>query len=145
MEDNVEDAVGRKYILIKLPHETFKRRAINKDSLLYVAALLEKDFVHLPGFNDQCLRIGSLPDDILRSKVLMYKVDTPRTFTAIIAGSGFSIWNYEKCGYHGNYYCCCSYHCIHWVHVCLFSCTRIHRGSYTYCGSDCGCSFTGVV
>lgn len=96
MEDSVEDAVGRKYILIKLPHETFKRKAVNKDSLLYVAALLKKDFVHLPGFNDQCLRIGSLPDDILRSKVLMYKVDTHRTFTAIIAGSGFNTWKYEK-------------------------------------------------
>lgn len=96
MEDIVEDTVGRRYILIKLPHETFKRKAINKDSLLYVAAVLKKDFVHLPGFNDQCLRVGSLSDDILRSKVLMYKVDTPRTFTAIIAGSGFNIWNCEK-------------------------------------------------
>lgn len=96
MEDVVEDTVGRRYILIKLPHETFKRKAINKDSLLYVAAVLKKDFVHLPGFNDQCLRVGSLSDDILRSKVLMYKVDTPRTFTAIIAGSGFNIWNCEK-------------------------------------------------
>lgn len=96
MEDIVEDTVGRRYILIKLPHETFKRKAINKDSLLYVAAILKKDFVHLPGFNDQCLRVGSLSDDILRSKVLMYKVDTPRTFTAIIAGSGFNIWNCEK-------------------------------------------------
>lgn len=96
MEDVVEDTVGRRYILIKLPHETFKRKAINKDSLLYVAAILKKDFVHLPGFNDQCLRVGSLSDDILRSKVLMYKVDTPRTFTAIIAGSGFNIWNCEK-------------------------------------------------
>ena len=96
MEDIVEDTVGRRYILIKLPHETFKRKAINKDSLLYVAAMLKKDFVHLPGFNDQCLRVGSLSDDILRSKVLMYKVDTPRTFTAIIAGSGFRIWNCEK-------------------------------------------------
>lgn len=96
MEDIVEDTVGRRYILIKLPHETFKRKAINKDSLLYVAAFLKKDFVHLPGFNDQCLRIGSLSDDILRSKVLMYKVDSPRTFTAIIAGSGFNIWNCEK-------------------------------------------------
>lgn len=95
-EDIVEDTVGRRYILIKLPHETFKRKAINKDSLLYVAAVLKKDFVHLPGFNDQCLRVGSLSDDILRSKVLMYKVDTPRTFTAIIAGSGFNIWNCEK-------------------------------------------------
>lgn len=96
MEDVVEDTVGRRYILIKLPHETFKRKAINKDSLLYVAAVLKKDFVHLPGFNDQCLRVGSLSDDILRSKVLMYKVDTPITFTAIIAGSGFNIWNCEK-------------------------------------------------
>lgn len=96
MEDIVEDTVGRRYILIKLPHETFKRKAINKDSLLYVAAMLKKDFVHLPGFNDQCLRVGSLSDDILRSKVLMYKVDTPRTFTAIIAGSGFISWNCEK-------------------------------------------------
>lgn len=96
MEDIVEDTVGRRYILIKLPHETFKRKAINKDSLLYVAAVLKKDFVHLPGFNDQCLRVGSLSDDILRSKVIMYKVDTPRTFTAIIAGSGFNIWNCEK-------------------------------------------------
>lgn len=96
MEDIVEDTVGRRYILIKLPHETFKRKAISKDSLLYVAAVLKKDFVHLPGFNDQCLRVGSLSDDILRSKVLMYKVDTPITFTAIIAGSGFNIWNCEK-------------------------------------------------
>lgn len=92
MSDSVEDTIGRRYILIKLPNETFKRKAINKGSLLYVAAMLEKDYVHLPGFNDQCLRIGSLSDDILRSRVMMYKVDSPRTFTAIIAGSGFSIW-----------------------------------------------------
>lgn len=96
MSDSVEDAIGRRYILIKLPSETFKRRAINKDSLLYVASVLEKDYVHLPGFNDQCLRIGSLSDDILRSRVMMYKVDSPSTFTAIIAGSGFSIWASEK-------------------------------------------------
>lgn len=96
MSDSVEDAIGRRYILIKLPSETFKRRAINKDSLLYVASVLEKDYVHLPGFNDQCLRIGSLSDDILRSRVMMYKVDSPRTFTAIIAGSGFSIWPSEN-------------------------------------------------
>ena len=30
--------------------------------------------------------------DMLRSKVFMYHIDTNKTFTAIIAGSGFTLW-----------------------------------------------------
>lgn len=93
MTKRVYDRIGRKYILIALPNETIKRKAVSRDSLLYVASVLQKEFVHLPGFNDQCLKVSRLPNDILKSKVMMYKVDTPLTFTAIIAGAGYRIWD----------------------------------------------------
>ena len=91
-----QDKIGRKHILIQLPDETIKRKVIRKDSLLYVAAVLYKEYVHLPGFNDQCLRVSTLPNDILKARVLMYKVDTAKTFTAIITGSGYAFWPEEK-------------------------------------------------
>lgn len=87
-----QDKIGRKHILIKLPDETIKRKCIRKDSLLYVAASLHKEYVHLPGFNEQCLRVSSLPNDILKSRVFMYKVESPKTFTAVIDGSGYTFW-----------------------------------------------------
>lgn len=93
MDKRVYDRIGRKYIMIELPNETIKRKAVSRDSLLYVAASLYKEFVHLPGFNDQCLRVSTLPNDILKAKVMMYKIDSPKTFTAIIAGAGYAIWN----------------------------------------------------
>lgn len=96
MNNGCVDKIGRKHILIQLPNETLKRKVIRKDSLLYVAAVLYKEYVHLPGFNDQCLKVSTLPNDILKARVLMYKVDTSKTFTAIIAGSGYNIWPEEK-------------------------------------------------
>ena len=96
MLPTVIGSIGRKHILIQLPGETIKRKCIKQDSLLYVAAALGKSYVHLPGFNDQCLRVGSLSNDILRAKVMMYKVDSPKTFTAIIDGSGFAVWNTKE-------------------------------------------------
>lgn len=88
--------VAKKHLLIRLPGETFDRKCISKDSLMYVAYSLGREYVHLPGINDGAIRVASLSTDMLRSKVFMYHIDTPKTFTAIIAGSGFTIWSLKE-------------------------------------------------
>ena len=84
--------VAKRHLLIRLPGETFDRKCMSKDSLMYVAYTLGREYVHLPGINDGAIRVASLSTDLLRSKVFMYHVDTPKTFTAIVAGSGFTVW-----------------------------------------------------
>lgn len=82
----------KKHLLIRIPGEDFDRKCLSKDSLMYVAYSLNKEYVHLPGINDGVIKVSSLSNDMLRSKVFMYHVDTNKTFTAIIAGSGFTLW-----------------------------------------------------
>lgn len=91
-----ECRVARKHLLIRIPGENFERKCISKDSLMYVAYSLNKEYVHLPGINDGAIRVASLSNDMLRSKVFMFHVDTPKTFTAIVAGSGFMLWNMKE-------------------------------------------------
>lgn len=91
-----ECRVARKHLLIRIPGENFERKCISKDSLMYVAYSLNKEYVHLPGINDGAIRVASLSNDMLRSKVIMFHVDTPKTFTAIVAGSGFMLWNMKE-------------------------------------------------
>lgn len=91
-----ECKVSKKHLLIRIPGEQFDRKCMSKDSLMYVAYTLGREYVHLPGINDGAIRVASLSTDMLRSKVFMYHVDTPKTFTAIIAGSGFTIWSIKE-------------------------------------------------
>ena len=91
-----EYRVSKKHLLIRIPGENFDRKCISKDSLMYVAYSLGKEYVHLPGINDGAIKVSSLSTDMLRSKVFMYHVDTPKTFTAIIAGSGFILWSMKE-------------------------------------------------
>lgn len=91
-----ECRVLKKHLLIRIPGENFNRKCISKDSLMYVAYSLGKEYVHLPGINDGAIKVSSLSTDMLRSKVFMYHVDTPKTFTAIIAGSGFKVWSAKE-------------------------------------------------
>lgn len=84
--------LSNKHILIQMPGEKIKRKVISKDSLLYVAYSLNKEYVHLPGIHEGAVKVTGLSNDILRSKVLLYKVETYKTFTAIIAGAGYLIW-----------------------------------------------------
>lgn len=91
-----ECRVSKKHLLIRIPGENFERKCISKDSLMYVAYSLGKEFVHLPGINDGAIKVSSLSTDMLRSKVFMFHVDTPKTFTAIIAGSGFMLWHTKE-------------------------------------------------
>jgi len=84
--------IQKKHLLIRIPGENYDRKCLSKDSLMYVAYTLNKEYVHLPGINDGAIRVASLSNDMLRSKVFMYHVDTDKTFTAIVAGSGFTIW-----------------------------------------------------
>lgn len=91
-----ECRVARKHLLIRIPGENFDRKCISKDSLMYVAYSLNKEYVHLPGINDGAIKVSSLSTDMLGSKVFMYHVDTPKTFTAIIAGSGFMLWSTKE-------------------------------------------------
>lgn len=92
MKYAVHKKVKEKHILISLPGESIKRNVISKDSLLYLAYFLGKEYVRLPGFGDNAVKVSSLSPDILRAKVLMYKFDTYKTFTAIIDGSGYMKW-----------------------------------------------------
>ena len=95
----IPDAKGRageklkkKHLLIRIPGENYYRKCLSKDSLMYVAYSLNREYVHLPGINDGAIKVSSMSNDMLRSKVFMYHVDTNKTFTAIIAGSGFMLW-----------------------------------------------------
>lgn len=89
---SVAKNIEKKHLLIRLPGENYCRKCITKKSLMYVAYALNKEFVHLPGINDGAIRVASLPNDILRAEVYMFHSDTAKTFTAIIAGSGFIPW-----------------------------------------------------
>lgn len=91
-----ECRVSKKHLLIRIPGENFDRKCISKNSLMYVAYSLGKEYVHLPGINDGAIKVSSLSTDMLRSKVFMYHVDTHKTFTAIIAGSGFMLWSVKE-------------------------------------------------
>lgn len=87
-----EEKLKKKHLLIRIPGENYDRKCLYKDSLMYVAYSLNREYVHLPGINDGAIKVSSLSNDMLRSKVFMYHVDTNKTFTAIIAGSGFMLW-----------------------------------------------------
>ncbi len=91
-----EEKLRRKYLLIRIPGENYDRKCLSKDSLMYVAYSLNREYVHLPGISDGAIKVSSLSNDMLRSKVFMYHIDTNKTFTAIIVGSGFILWHAEK-------------------------------------------------
>lgn len=93
---SVAKNIKKKHLLIKLPGENYNRKCITKTSLMYVAYALNREFVHLPGLNDGAIRVASLSNDVLRAEVYMYHIDTDKTFTAIIAGSGFIPWSCTK-------------------------------------------------
>lgn len=88
--------IEKKHLLIQMPGENFQRKVISKDSLLYVAYSLGRQYVQLPGIHDGPVRVVDLSNDLLRSKVLAYKIETYKTFTAIIAGAGFTIWGIKE-------------------------------------------------
>lgn len=88
----VEEKLKKGNLLIRIPGENYDRKCLSKDSLMYVAYYLNREYVHLPGINDGAIKVSSLPNDMLRSKVFMYHIDTNKTFTAVIAGSGFTLW-----------------------------------------------------
>lgn len=87
-----EEKLKKKHLLIRIPGENYNRKCLSKNSLMYVAYSLNREYVHLPGINDGVIKVSSLSNDMLRSKVFMYHIDTNKTFTAIIAGSGFTLW-----------------------------------------------------
>lgn len=87
-----EEKFRKKHLLIRVPGDNYDRKCLSKDSLMYVAYSLDREYVHLPGINDGAIKVSSLSNDVLRSKVFMYHIDTNKTFTAIIAGSGFTLW-----------------------------------------------------
>lgn len=87
-----EEKLRNKHLLIRIPGDNYGRKCLSKDSLMYVAYSLNREYVHLPGINDGAIKVSSLSNDMLRSKVFMYHIDTNKTFTAIIAGSGFTLW-----------------------------------------------------
>jgi hypothetical protein len=87
-----EVKLKKEHLLIRIPGENYDRKCLYKDSLMYVAYCLNREYVHLPGINDGAIKVSSLSNDVLRAKVFMYHIDTNKTFTAIIAGSGFTLW-----------------------------------------------------
>lgn len=91
-----EEKLRKKHLLIRIPGDNYDRKCLSKDSLMYVAYSLNREYVHLPGINDGAIKVSSLPNDMLRSKVFMYHIDTNKTFTAIIAGSGFTLWHTKE-------------------------------------------------
>lgn len=64
-----EEKLKKKHLLIRIPGENHDRKCLSKDSLMYVAYSLNREYVHLPGINDGAIKVSSLSNDMLRSKV----------------------------------------------------------------------------
>lgn len=94
-DDKVIRKMKKEHIIIHLPGEKFSRKIISTDSLLYVAWSLNKMFVQLNGITEGAVDIRTLPSDLLKAKVICYKIYTDKTFAAVIAGSGFIMWDKE--------------------------------------------------
>mgnify|MGYP006886758967 CR=1 FL=1 len=95
-EDKVIRKMKKEHIMIHLPGEKFNRKVISTNSLLYVAWSLDKMYVQLNGLTDEAVDIRTLPSDLLKAKVICYKIYTDKTFAAVIAGSGYIMWSEVK-------------------------------------------------
>lgn len=82
-----------KHIVIRLPGEAVSRVVISKNSLLWLSYSLEREYVWLHGYLDDYVSIRSLSNDLLRAKIIAYKIDGPRTLSVIIEGSGYKTWS----------------------------------------------------
>ena len=82
-----------KHLVIRLPGEAVSRVVISKNSLLWLAYSLEREYVWLHGFMDDYVSVRSLSSDLLRAKIIAYKIDGPRTMSVIIEGSGYKRWS----------------------------------------------------
>lgn len=82
-----------KHIVIKLPGEAVSRVVISKNSLLWLAYSLEREYVWLHGFMDDYVSVRSLSSDLLRAKIIAYKIDGPRTLSVILEDSGYKKWS----------------------------------------------------
>lgn len=82
-----------KHIVIKLPGEAVSRVVISKNSLLWLAYSLEREYVWLHGFMDDYVSVRSLSSDLLHAKIIAYKIDGPRTLSVILEGSGYKKWS----------------------------------------------------
>lgn len=95
-EDKVIRKMKKEHIMIHLPGEKFNRKIISTDSLLYVAWTLDRMYVQLNGITEGAVDIRTLPSDLLKAKVMCYKIYTNKTFAAVINGSGYIRWSEEK-------------------------------------------------
>jgi hypothetical protein len=82
-----------KHVVIQLPGETVSRVVIDKNSLLWLAYSLKREYVWLHGYLDDYVSIRSLSSDLLRSKIIAYKIDGPRTLSVILEDSGYKKWS----------------------------------------------------
>ena len=82
-----------KHIVIQLPGEAISRVVIDKNSLLWLAYSLKREYVWLHGYLDDYVSIRSLSSDLLRSKIIAYKIDGPKTLSVILEGSGYKRWS----------------------------------------------------
>ena len=85
--------VRTKHIVIRLPGEAVSRVVTSKNSLLWLAYSLEREYVWLHGFMDDYVSVRSLSSDLLRAKIIAYKIDGPRTLSVILEGSGYKKWS----------------------------------------------------
>lgn len=87
------NGVRTKHIAIQLPGEAVSRVVISKNSLLWLAYSLGREYVWLHGYMDDYVSIRSLSSDLLRAKIIAYKIDGPRTLSVILEGSGYKKWS----------------------------------------------------
>lgn len=87
------NGVRTKHIVIRLPGEAVSRVVTSKNSLLWLAYSLEREYVWLHGFMDDYVSVRSLSSDLLRAKIIAYKIDGPRTLSVILEGSGYKKWS----------------------------------------------------
>lgn len=95
---NLTKLPGNKHIHITIPGERKARVVFDKDSLLYLAHTLDRYYVVLVGFSLDPVSVSSLSDDVLKSNVLCYRIESATTFSAVIPCTGFHEYNPYKLG-----------------------------------------------
>lgn len=92
MSNTVRQKTSPQHIYIMLPGERYARCVIKKNSLLYLAYTLDRMYVEIHGLSERTVDVRTLSADLLKRKVICYKIETDMTFSVVLEGLGWERW-----------------------------------------------------
>lgn len=84
------EKTDRHYISLKGRRNKIK--CTNAKSLLALADNLQRDYVQIIGLCPCPIEVGSLSLDLLKKRVICYRIDSYKTFTVVLDGLDFKEW-----------------------------------------------------